>query len=255
MRIKLSLIKAHGGRDADLIPLHHQRILSSFLEEIIQQLPASSPSYCFSSLKGTSKVMNGQIRFLSTKISLVITSPEKEFTEQLLKKIFEIGKIELSKLTLIPKSYQLISEPQFQTVMRYICISPIIPCPPFTDETSNPLDPTSHEFSDCIYDALISSMEKAGYSEIQLHDFAEFEITPDASYMQKIQNNPKKYARVYRNKNNEATYGYLFPFTIHAHPEVQKFIWERGLGLHTIEGYGMLDTVPEAPVASEHITP
>ena len=39
--------------------------------------------------------------------------------------------------------------------------------------------------------------------------------------------------------------GYLLPFTLHAHPKVQEFIYETGIGLYTLEGYGMVDIVHE----------
>jgi CRISPR-associated endoribonuclease Cas6 len=255
MRIKVTFLKAQGGKDSGSVALHHQKILSSFLDELMNELPQSSQSYCFSSLKGTSKVMSGQIRFLSTKISLVITAPEKEFIEGLLKKIFERGTINLGKLSLIPKSYQVISDPKFETVTKYICISPIVVAPPFQGEGSEPFDPNSHEFSDLVFDTIITRMENSGYTDAQLNEYAEFEITPDPVYIEKIQNSPRKYARIYKNKNDESMQGYLFPFSIHAHPEVHKFIWERGFGLFTTEGYGMLDTVPESPAATEPIFP
>jgi CRISPR-associated endoribonuclease Cas6 len=254
MRIKFSFVKAQGGKNGDTIPLHHQRILFSIFRELIGEQAPDSTSLCFSSLKGTSKVMKGQVRFLSSKMSLVVSSPEDDLIEELVKKIFSKGEIDIGKFGMIPKSYQVISEPQFNTVMKYICISPIVPTANVSESMAT-LDPTSHEFSDCIYDVIINSMEKAGYSESQLNDFAEFEITPDAFYMEKIQHSPKKYARIYKTDKEENIMGYLFPFTIHAHPEVQKFIWQRGLGLYTNQGYGMLDTVPESPAVSEHIVP
>jgi CRISPR-associated endoribonuclease Cas6 len=253
MRVKLLFLKGQG-KSSDSIPLHHQRILSSWLQDLIKELPQNSDWYCFSSLKGTSKVMKGQIKFLSNKISFSITAPEKEFIESLAKNIFSKREVNIGRFSLIPKSYQVIKDPEFHTVMKYICISPIVACPVFTGE-SPILDPTSHDFSDCIYEALIASMEKAGYTQEQLHEFAEFEITPDPQYMNKIEHSPKKYARIYKSDGDENMYGYLFPFTIHAHPEVQKFIWERGLGLYTTQGYGMIDTVPEASTASEHLVP
>ena len=61
------------------------------MEEVIRELPIQSEFYNFSSLKGTSKVQNGQIRFLSSKISLVISAPEAEFVEQWVKKIRQLG--------------------------------------------------------------------------------------------------------------------------------------------------------------------
>ena len=61
--------------------------------------------------------------------------------------------------------------------------------------------------------------------------------------MQKIAAANKKFARVYRNADGKNMIGYLIPFTLHAHPDVQKFVWQRGLGALTSEGYGMVDVV------------
>ncbi len=245
MRIKISFLKVHGSNG--LVPLHHQKIISAFMEEVIAELPYKSMTYNFSSLKGTSKVLNGQIRFLSSKVSLVVSASEPDFTDAWVKKIFEKRLVSFAKLTLVPKSEEIIPDPVFNTVMRYVCISPVIPDKPFAiapeDVTPNPLDPRSQEFSDMIYDSIIERMEQAGFTEAQLNEFAEFEITPDAGYIQKLQESQKKFARVYKNNLNQTIQGYLLPFSLHAHPTVQKFVWESGLGLYTNQGYGMIDIV------------
>jgi CRISPR-associated endoribonuclease Cas6 len=251
MRIKISFLKVHGS--SGTVPLHHQKIISAFMDEIIRELPVTTDYFCFSSLKGTSKVQSGQIRFLSSKVSLVISAPEAEFAEQWVKKIFDRRLVSFAKLTLVPKSYDIIPDPEFKTVMKYVCISPMIPQPPFeSDEAGNipdALDPRSNEFSDLFYDAVMDRMEKAGFTQEQITSFAEFEIMPDASYIQKILDTHKKFARIYKNNNNQTIFGYLLPFALHAHPQVQKFIWDCGIGLFTNQGYGMIDVVGYNPVA------
>ncbi len=255
MRFKISFLKVHGSNG--MVPLHHQRIISAFMDEVIAEMPVQSKLYTFSSLKGTSKVLNGQIRFLSSKVSLVISAPEEEFMKQWIKKIFDRRLVSFAKLTLVPKSYQVISEPDFQTVMKYVCISPVIPDLAFDNNMTPPppVDPSSQEFSDFLFNSILDRMEKAGYSEAQLNEYAEFELTPDAIYMQKVIESQKKFARIYKNNDNETIYGYLLPFSLHAHPEVHKFIWQTGMGLFTYQGFGMLDVVPEAPPASEPLVP
>lgn len=84
MRIKISFLKVHGS--SGTVPLHHQKIISAFMDEVIRELPVTSDFYNFSSLKGTSKVQSGQIRFLSSKVSLVVSAPHNEFTEDWVKK-------------------------------------------------------------------------------------------------------------------------------------------------------------------------
>jgi len=252
MRIKISFLKVHGS--SGTVPLHHQKIISALIDEIIRDIPSPTDYFCFSSLKGTSKVQSGQIRFLSSKVSLVLAAPESNFAEQLVQKIFDRRLVSFAKLTLVPKSYEIIPDPEFKTVMKYVCISPMIPQPPFEADPSgnlpDALDPRSHEFSDLFYDAVLDRMEKAGFSQEQLASFAEFEIMPDPNYIQKILETHKKFARIYKNNHNQTIFGYLLPFTLHAHPQVQKFIWDCGIGLYTNQGYGMIDVVGQPIGAS-----
>ena len=184
MRIKISFLKVHGS--SGTVPLHHQKIISAFLEEVIREMPIKSEFYNFSSLKGTSKVQAGQIRFLSSKVSLVLSAPEGEFLQMLVNEIFERRLVSFAKLTLVPKSYEVMADPEFKTVMKYVCISPMVSQPPFEVDASgnipDALDPRNQEFSDLFYDAVIDQMEKAGFDQNQLGQFAEFEIMPDAGY-------------------------------------------------------------------------
>ncbi len=253
MRIKISFLKVHGS--SGTVPLHHQKIISAFMDEIIRELPAGSNHYNFSSLKGTSKVQSGQIRFLSSKVSLVLSAPEPEFVDQWVKRIFDRRLVSFAKLTLVPKSFELVPDPEFKAAMKYVCISPMIPQPEFEVEEGgaipDAMDPRSHEFSDLFYDAILDRMEKAGFTPEQMADFAEFEIVPDPSYVQKIVDSHKKFARIYKNNSNQTIFGYLLPFTLHAHPQVQKFVWECGIGLFTTQGYGMVDIVGHSPVVQD----
>ena len=243
MRTKISLIKVQGN--AGLVPLHHQQIVSAFLGEIITEVGHSTDRYVFSSLKGTSKVQNGQIRFLSNKITLVIGSGDEAFLGQLIEKMFAKKYHNLGKLNVMPRALENIPDPEFKTVMKYVCISPIIPSPAVADGSPEPLplDPMSHEFSDMFYNVVIDQMEKAGFSEEELNSFAEFEITPDVNYINKLTEGGKKFARIYKNNENKLMVGYLLPFTLHAHPKVHKFIWDSGFGFYGTHGYGMIDIV------------
>lgn len=248
MRIKISLNKVQGN--PGLVPLHHQQIVSAFLAEMIQEVGRSTDRLVFSSLKGTSKVQNGQIRFLSNKITLVIASDDVPFLDQLIEKIFAKKLHNIGKLSVQPKAHDIIPDPEFKTVMKYVCISPIIPAPAVVDGSPEPiaLDPMSHEFSDNLYNIVIDQMEKAGFSEDELNSFAEFEVTPDVNYVNKLIEGGKKFARLYKNNENKLMVGYLLPFTLHAHPTVHKFIWDAGFGLYGTHGYGMIDIVqPERP--------
>lgn len=243
MRIKISFLREHTS--ANSIPLHHQKLLADSLWEIIDSLGGDRSAFNFSSLKGTSKITNGFMRFLSSKITLVISGSRQELAEQVVQKIFDNPHLAVGKMYLIPKTYEVIPDPSFQTRMRYLCISPLIMVNPDKEpeRAQELVDPTSQHFSDLLYNITLDRMERAGYSEAQLNEFAEFEAQPDVEYINKINETGKKYARFYKSAAGNTMLGLLLPFTLHAHPEVHKFIWELGLGVLTEEGYGMVDLV------------
>ncbi len=243
MRIKISFLRENSS--ANSIPLHHQKLLSDGLSPLMEQLQGDRSSFNFSSLKGTSKITNGFMRFLSSKITLVISSRNAEHAEALVQLIFDQPHLEVGKMYLLPKTYEVIPDPDFQTKMRYLCISPLILINPDKEpqKAQDLIDPTSQQFSDILYNITLDRMERAGYSESKLNEFAEFEAQPDMEYISKINETGKKYARFYKSASGNTMMGFLLPFTLHAHPEVQKFIWETGLGVLTEEGYGMVDLV------------
>jgi CRISPR-associated endoribonuclease Cas6 len=245
MRVKISFVRMRDASNS--VPLHHQKLISQCLEDIIKDVPVKTDFYTFSSLKGTSKVQNGYMRFLSSKITLVISSSNSEFVDQVTKRIFEQPSILVGKISLIPKSFQTIPEPDFKTEMKYICISPLVLTDPAKNEmlSQEIVDPSTYEFSDMLYNAIIDNMEKAGFSDADLNEFAVFEATPDKSYVAKIMESGKKYARLYKTNEELNMMGYLLPFTLHAHTKVHQFIWDCGLGVLNIQGYGMIDTVKD----------
>ena len=245
MRIKRSFLRNRNSGNS--IPLHHQQLLSGFLKQHIHQLAVKTDIYVFSSMKGTSKVQSGFMQFLSSKVTLAISSNNDEFVESLVKRIFEEQNIEIGKLSMMPKSQELIVEPQFQTKMKYVCISPIVLSNPEKDAelAQNSIDPSSHQFSDMLYNSLMDRMEKAGFSNEELDSFAVFEVTPDKDYVSKIVSSGKKFARIYKDDEDNQMMGYLLPFALHAHPKVHKFIWDCGIGLLNNQGYGMIDLAKE----------
>lgn len=248
MRVKFSFLKSKNGDGA--IPLHHQKLISHVVRDLLSDVPEHSPLYNFSTLKGTSKVQTGQIRFHSSKVSLVFSSADSNLTEHVIQRVSSLQQINIGKLELFPKSHQLIPDPEFTQRMKYVCISPLIVEPSVADDAARPeaLDPASHEFSDHLYNSVIERMENAGYSDDELNSFAEFELQPDMNYLNKVVGEGKKLSRNYKNDNNEVMSGYLIPFVLHAHPKVQKFIWDAGLGLYCNNGFGMIDIVaPKEP--------
>ncbi len=243
MRFKISFIRDQSS--ANSIPLHHQKLLTDALVPLMEGISEIRKHYNFSSLKGTSKIQNGLMRFLSSKITLVISGRKKEAAENLVQAIFDKKSLMVGKMKLIPRHKEIIADPDFQTKMRYLCISPLILADPNRDnqKAQDQVDPTSHQFSDLLYNAVLDRMEHSGFTEAQLNEYAEFEVTPDMEYVHKVQESGKKFSRQYKSFSGQPMVGFLLPFTLHAHPDVHKFIWESGLGVLTDEGYGMVDVV------------
>lgn len=243
MRVKISFLREQNSSNS--IPLHHQKLLAVSLQEFVDPITSDKSMFNFSSLKGTTKIQNGFMRILSTKVTLVISGPNKEFVEQLVHSIFTRPFISVGKMNLVPKSFEIIPDPEFNTKMRYLCISPLILADPRLEpeKSQEQIDPSSQAFSDILYNHLLDRMEKAGFPEDKLNDFAEFEASPDKDYVAKINETGKKYARYYKCMDGHSMLGYLLPFTLHAHPDVHKFIWECGMGVLNEQGYGMIDTV------------
>jgi len=243
MRVKISFLR--DQMSANTIPLHHQALVAESLYQLIDSFGGNRSQLNFSSLKGTSKIQNGFMRFLSSKVTLVLSSRNAEQLEQLTSKIFELPFLAVGKMNLMPRSHEIIPDPEFSMKMRYLCISPMILVDPHKDPDKSQItiDPTSQEFSDILYEQTLDRMERAGYSESDLNNFAEFDAQPDHEYVQKLNETGKKFARYYRAADGSTMMGYLLPFTLHAHPEVQKFIWQSGIGALAEQGYGMVDLV------------
>ncbi|MFM9056355.1 MAG: CRISPR-associated endoribonuclease Cas6 [Bacteroidota bacterium] len=246
MRVKISFLR--DQMSANMIPLHHQSLIAESLFTLAESVGGDGRELCFSSLKGTSKIQNGFMRFLSSKLTLVLSSRNADLVEKITSKVFESPYFAVGKMNLMPRSHEFITDPVFETKMRYLCISPMILVDPSRDPERSQLiiDPTSQEFSDILYEQTLDRMERAGYTESDLNNFAEFDVQPDHEYVQKLNESGKKFARYYRAADGSTMIGYLLPFTLHAHPEVHKFIWESGMGALCEQGYGMIDQVVTA---------
>jgi CRISPR-associated endoribonuclease Cas6 len=243
MRIKISFLRDQASSNS--IPLHHQKLLSATLHEIASAVSTEQAVFNFSSIKGTSRIQNGFMKFLSTKVTLVISSPDENFLQKFVDEIFTRPYITIGKMNLIPKHKENIADPDFQKRMRYLCISPIVLLNPNLepDKAQEMVSPVSHEFSDALFNGTLDRMEANGYSDEKLSQYAEFEVKPDREYVEKITDSGKKFARFYKSSEGNTMMGYLLPFTLYAHPEVHEFIWKNGAGVLTEQGYGMIDIV------------
>ncbi|HNQ12576.1 MAG TPA: CRISPR-associated endoribonuclease Cas6 [Bacteroidia bacterium] len=244
MRVKISFLR--DQKSSNSIPLHHQKLVYDAFHQLAGDLLKDDKEIIsFSSLKGTTRIQNGIMRFLSTKVTMVISSHKDELVRTIVDRMLSGQKFSVGRMDLIAKKEELIDNPDFDTKMRYLFISPLVLGDPRInpDLSKEHIDPLSPQFSDILYNRVLDQMEKAGYTEKQINQFAEFEASADEDYVQRMSENGKKFARWYKCKEGHTMVGYLIPFTLHAHKDVHKFVWEVGLGALLEQGYGMIDTV------------
>ena len=245
MRIKITFVKTF--KSPNTLPLHHQMMLSRNLSPYLESTSDSKILFNFSTIKGSSNVKDGNISFLTNRVSLVVSSNNDDYLKSFVKRIFAKNVVKIGKMLLIPKQQQEITMPEFKTEMKYVCLSPFVLINPEKEPERKEtiIDPNTHEFSDLLFNTTMERMHDAGITEEELKNYETFEAIADFEYLKRIIDSNKRFARFYRNLAGETLVGYLLPFTLHAHPKVHEFIFNAGLGLYTSEGYGMIDVVPD----------
>lgn len=242
--MRIRLVFSLGNKGA-IAPFHHQHILTNALADAFGgDLPAN---LCFSCLKGQTKVTPLGLSYFSTKVSLVISSSSQEVIDQLLKGVFQREVIEVGQLMLTPESVSKEEPPVYEEKTRFVCISPLVILKPVygDPDAKRFVAPETDSFSDFLYESTMLRMEQSGlYSAEQIASYFRFQLVPDADYLAKMKREQKKFARIYQLTEHEDSpelRGYTFPFTLYAHPDVQQFIFENGLGECCNQGFGMID--------------
>lgn len=203
-------------------------------------------NFTFSGLKGQTKVGREGLHYFSKKATIVLTSPNKEFVDKIVRGLFQESHILLGNLMLQADTVEEEEVPQFKESMKYLCISPIIPFHDIQGLNNKMfVTPMGDEFSDMLYDSTMFRMEKSGnYSQEQIASFFRFQIIPDQEYLARINRMDKKFARIYsviKDGEIKEARGYTLPFEVLAAPEVQEFIYHNGFGELSTHGFGMLD--------------
>lgn len=254
MRIRLVFILKNKGA---LLPFHHQYILWRMLHHILSQSKhfQNYSNYSFSGLKGQTRVSAEGLRFLSSKVTLVLSCDNKDFISFLVETLFKQEEIQIGELGLIPESVEQEEIPKLTDKVKYICISPLVLVNPEYDNfyAKKFIEPSIDIFSDLVYESTISRMEKTGrFTEEQISSFFQFQVIPDKYYLQKIKTEDKKFARIYSSYDEKGDEyelrGYTFPFILYADEEVQQFVFKCGLGAYTHKGFGTLDLANVNPV-------
>jgi len=254
--LRLRIVFSLKNKGASL-PFHHQHLLAQLIKGIIykggnEEFKAFT-HYNFSALKGQTKVSREGLHYNSNRVTLVFSSPNEEFNSYFLASLFEMPKINIGNLLIVPQFVEKEIVPNFRDKAKFICISPVVLLPATLDseESKQFISPEDDRFSDLLYDSLIQRMEALGkFTEEELKSFYKFQLVPDKDYLQRIRDQKKKFARIYSIYEQDVKYeirGYTLPFTLYADPVVQEFVFTSGIGLLTHKGFGMIDFATTNP--------
>ncbi len=238
------------------MPFHHQYLLSNLIKELLEEGQTQYSDYefyNFSGLKGQTKISRDGLHFYSSKVTLVLSSPNQEFLDYLLNQIFERDTIQVGQLYLSPHSIEAEPNPDLGDALKCVCISPLVLTNPKQDRyyAKKFISPEEDTFSDLLYDSTMSRMERSkSFTEAEIASFFKFQVVPDKIYLKRIREKEKKFARIYtlqqENQKHEVR-GYTFPFLLYAAPKVQEFVYECGLGAFAYHGFGMIDLASPDP--------
>ncbi|MDJ1471614.1 CRISPR-associated endoribonuclease Cas6 [Cytophagaceae bacterium DM2B3-1] len=241
------MVKNKGG----YVPFYHQSLLTQLTDSLLagSKEVEQNAEYNFSGLKGQTKVSKNGLHFYSSRATLVFSSQSVEVIDTFLQHLFERGEIEVGNLQLVPESVEKEQPPVFQEELKCVCISPIVAVDPIANDfyAKKFISPDTDTFSDFLYESTMMRMERSGrFTADQIASFYRFQIIPDKTYLQKIKEGDKKFARIYPIEENGVRHeirGYTFPFVLYSAPEVQQFIFECGMGYFSNKGFGMIDII------------
>ena len=247
MRVRITFRVKNKGV---AIPFHHQYLISQIVKGLIASSGhegfTSYSYYSFSSLKGQTRVSKQGLHYQSSRVTIVLTSPNEEFVDFVISRIFDQYQIEISTLIVIPETVHQEEEVELKEKQKLICLSPMVLAPATLDSPAATLfvNPASDEFSDMLFESTMMRMEEAGIDVDAIPNIQKFQLVPDMGYLEKMKAAQKRFAWVYPVFDREVGHevrGYTFPFTLYAPAEVQRFLFSCGMGLYTNKGFGMLD--------------
>jgi CRISPR-associated endoribonuclease Cas6 len=252
MRVRIVFSLKNRGAS---VPFHHQVLLTHFLQDQLRGTPFDQyPYFHFSGLKGQTRIGKAGLQFFSTRVTLVIASPSQKFIDYLLRRVFQQVTVTIGELHLAPEFVEKERDPELGEQVKYICISPIVAMDESYDTYTAKkfVSPEDDSFSDLLYENTMRRMEQTGgFSAEQIASFYKFQLLPDRNYLQKIQADEKKFARIYTVPQGHIQHefrGYTLPFTLFAAPGVHQFVFECGLGAFANQGFGMIDLANIDPV-------
>ncbi|MFM8347981.1 MAG: CRISPR-associated endoribonuclease Cas6 [Bacteroidota bacterium] len=243
------------------VPFHHQYLLAQTIRGVLARGGnrefLNSEGYNFSGLKGQTRISRKGLHFFSARVTLVFSAATREFLDHFSGLLLQMKELQVGNMLLQPERIEPETVPALTESGKFLCISPMVLLPGvFQDETGKRfISPDTDEFSDLLYEQTMARMAASGrFSESALKEFYRFQLVPDRDYLSKLEENNKKFSRIYPMFDSDIRYevrGYTFPFTLFAAPPVQQFVYEHGLGQLSHKGFGMLDLAGHHPVIQD----
>ncbi|NBV13894.1 MAG: hypothetical protein EBS07_07490 [Sphingobacteriia bacterium] len=237
------------------VPVYHQPLMAANIRAWIldcfqDPYDISFDLYTFSSLKGLNKCESNFLFFHTNQIHVMISTPNEQWLKRLVEYVMQLEKFQVHDMVLSPEAYEYAEVLQLKEETRYVSLSPMVLFDP-TVKPGAPVDllnPYSEQFSDLLYDTLLDRMESYRWGNFKYENYSRFQVVPDSAYIEKLKVNKKKLGRVL-DVGEKKVKAYLFPFTLYAHPDVQNFVYDAGIGTLGNEGFGCLDLVLEKKVS------
>ena len=254
MRVRITFKLKNRG---NYLPFHHQHLFSQLIKGMLVSVDNNQfenfDLFSFSGLKGLTRVGRQGLQYNSNRVSLVLSSNNDDFVKYVLKLIFQRKSVTVGALILEPEYIEKENLPEFGDMTKLICLSPLVVLKAEfqNDQSKRFISPTHNEFSDLLFETLLSDMEKSGIKVEEIENYHKFQIVPDEEYLEKTKKNGKKFSRVYTLYDRDLVYdvrGYTIPFKLYAPSQMQEFIFNCGLGNYTHKGFGMVDLANVDPL-------
>ena len=127
MRIRIVFSLKNRGA---YVPFHHQFLLAQAIKGLIMLGGKSNffafNQYNFSGLKGQIKISRKGLHFYSSRVTLVFSSPSKDFIEYFLSVLFAQKDLLIGNLQLVPELHENEESMTVGESIKFLCISPIV---------------------------------------------------------------------------------------------------------------------------------
>ena len=199
-------------------------------------------------MKGQLRVTRKGLFVHSAQVTIVFSALADAFIDYLRDSLKRFPVIRVGDLQLMPSGFEVQEPPRWNKQCSYLCLSPVVLLPPaFQDEEAvRFVSPRTPEFGGLLSSSTAAQflaetgMEWPRYPEVRTA------FRPDPGYLDRLDEAGKKYSRVFQVFDADVGYdvrGYTIPFLLEAPVEVHRFLYDRGLGLVTSKGFGMIDMV------------